>query len=139
MMNRNLFAAIAVLASCLFAGTAPAQQSLAPTSTATPSDHVLVTVVFRHDQSLNLNQINKIQEEQRFFGRIPPAGVDVVSWHVAMGLGYVVVFKVPPARLRDLNRSVEQGAWGAFKTEFYPTYDLTAPIRALHETERNRP
>ena len=28
-----------------------------------------------------------------------------------------------PADLRTLNLSIEKGAWGAFRTEFYPTYD----------------
>jgi hypothetical protein len=41
-----------------------------------------------------------------------------------MGMGHVVTLRVPPARLREVNRSVEQNAWKVFRTEFYPTYDF---------------
>jgi hypothetical protein len=41
-----------------------------------------------------------------------------------MGIGQVVTVKIPASELRTLNLSIEKGAWGAFKTEFYPTYDF---------------
>ena len=41
-----------------------------------------------------------------------------------MGIGQVVTVKIPASELRKLNMSVEQSVWGAFSTEFYPTYDL---------------
>jgi hypothetical protein len=44
-----------------------------------------------------------------------------------MGIGQVVTLKIAPKDLRTLNLSIERGAWGAFSTEFYPTYDY-API-----------
>jgi hypothetical protein len=50
-------------------------------------------------------------------------GIDVVSWYVMMGIGQVVTLKVPPNRLREVNRVLEQTAWGGFRNEFYPTYD----------------
>ena len=111
-------------------------QAPAAASTATPSDYILLTVFFRHDQTKNLDELNKIQEAQGFAAKIPPPGVEVVSWHVVMGIGQVAVFKVPPARLRELNRAIEQGAWGAFKTEFYPTYDLTEALKARSAAAR---
>ena len=40
-----------------------------------------------------------------------------------MGIGQVVTVKIPAHALRALNLSIENGAWGAFNTEFYPTYD----------------
>jgi hypothetical protein len=40
-----------------------------------------------------------------------------------MGIGQVVTVKIPASELRTLNLSIERGAWGAFTTEFYPTYD----------------
>ncbi len=40
-----------------------------------------------------------------------------------MGIGQVVTLKIPASELRTLNLSVEKGVWGAFNTEFYPTYD----------------
>ena len=41
-----------------------------------------------------------------------------------MGIGQVIVMRVPPERLRLLNIAIERGAWGAYQTEFYITYDL---------------
>jgi hypothetical protein len=41
-----------------------------------------------------------------------------------MGIGQVVTLRVPPDKLREVNLAVENGAWGAFQTEFYPTYDF---------------
>lgn len=40
-----------------------------------------------------------------------------------MGIGQVVTLRFPSAKLRDVNLQIEHGAWGAFRTEFYPTYD----------------
>jgi hypothetical protein len=31
--------------------------------------------------------------------------------------------KFPADKLRELNLTLENGAWGAFDTAFYPTYD----------------
>ncbi len=47
----------------------------------------------------------------------------MVSWYVMMGIGQVVTLRVPAERLRDVNRAIEQTAWGAYRTEFYATYD----------------
>ncbi|EPR68154.1 hypothetical protein ADICYQ_2874 [Cyclobacterium qasimii M12-11B] len=41
-----------------------------------------------------------------------------------MGIGQVVTLKIPASELRNLNVAVEKSVWGAFSTEFYPTYDL---------------
>jgi hypothetical protein len=30
---------------------------------------------------------------------------------------------LPPDKLREVNLAFEHGVWGAFRTEFYPTYD----------------
>ena len=54
----------------------------------------------------------------------PPPGVEIVSWYVMMGVGQVVTLRVPASRLREVNRAIEQSAWGAYRTEFYPTYDF---------------
>jgi hypothetical protein len=87
----------------------------------------------RHDQTMNLDEINKIQAEQGFWAKFPPEGIQVESWYIAMGLGYIVTLRVPPARLREVNRAVEQGAWKAFRTEFYPTYDAKKIAETLRE------
>ena len=108
---------------------AAAQQSAAPT----PSDYILLTIIFKHDQSKSLDEINKIQEESGFWAKFPPDGIAVESWYIAMGLGYVVTLRVPPNRLREVNRAVEQTAWKAFRTEFYPTYDAREIAKSFRE------
>ena len=36
-------------------------------------------------------------------------------------------------RLREVNRVLEDTAWGAYRTEFYPTYDYKAVGLGEHE------
>jgi len=90
-----------------------------PTTTAS----ILLTVFLRHDQSKPLEAINEQLKSQSYFEKFPPPGIEIVSWYVMMGIGQVVTLRVPSDRLRDVNLAIEQSAWGAFRTEFYPTYD----------------
>jgi uncharacterized protein with GYD domain len=83
----------------------------------------LPTVFLRHDQSKTLDAIDAQLQRTWFREHFPPPGVEVVSWYVMMGIGQVVTLRVPPDKLRDVNLAIEQRAWGAFRTEFYPTYD----------------
>src|SRR3954447_2680501 len=73
----------------------------------------LLTVFLRHDQTKNVNEINEIVGKNGFRDKFPPQGIEVVSWYVMMGIGQVVTLRVPPARLREVNLAIEQGAWGA--------------------------
>jgi hypothetical protein len=57
----------------------------------------------------------------------------VVSWYVMMGIGQVVTLRLPPSRLREVNRVIENSAWGAYRTEFYPTYDYKAVGADKHD------
>jgi len=86
----------------------------------------LLTIFLRHDQSKTLDQINQHLQASGYFKKFPPEGIEVVSWYVMMGVGQVVTLRVPPERLREVNRAVEESAWGGFRTEFYPTYDFKA-------------
>jgi hypothetical protein len=90
---------------------------------------ILLTVVLEHDQSLNVDEIQKIQDKQGFYKNFPPEGTSVVSWFVMMGLGQVVTLEVPASKLRDVNLAIEKTAWKAFKTKFYPTYNLYPVIK----------
>ena len=92
--------------------------------TASPEDAILLTVFLRHDQSKPLEEINEQLRRQNYYQSFPPPGIEIVSWYVMMGIGQVVTLRVPPARLREVNRAVERTAWGAFRTDFYPTYDF---------------
>ena len=85
---------------------------------------MLLTIFLKHDQTKNLSEINSRLEETGFWKRFPPEGVEVVSWYVMMGIGQVATLKLPGQKLREVNLAIEQAAWGAFSTEFYPTYDI---------------
>jgi hypothetical protein len=89
-----------------------------------PTDAILLTIFLRHDQSKPLEEINDQLKRQDYFKKFPPPGIEVVSWYVMMGIGQVVTLSVPARRLREVNRAIEQSAWGAFRTDFYPTYDF---------------
>jgi len=39
---------------------------------------------------------------------------------------------VPAERLRDVNRVIEQTAWGGYRTELYPTYDYKSIGKDAH-------
>ncbi len=94
---------------------------------------ILLTVFFRHDQSKTLDEINQHLRQTGYFKRFPPPGIEVVSWYVMMGIGQVVTLRVPADRLREVNRVIEETAWGGYRTEFYPTYDFKAVAEAQHE------
>ena len=88
-------------------------------------EYSLLTIFLKHDQSMNLEEINLKLKNTGFWAKFPPEGIEVASWYVMMGIGQVVTLKVPPSRLRDVNLAIEKFGWGAFKTEFYATYDFT--------------
>ena len=95
---------------------------------------LLVTVILRHDQSKNLDQIMAYLRETGFYRDFPPEGSELVSWVVAMSYGFIIQLRVEPSALRTLNRYIEQKAWGAFRYEVYPTYDF-APIAEKFKQE----
>ena len=113
--------ATALVAMALLCSTPGAQQ----TTTDIPSSQgtFLLTIFLKHDQSKTLEQINAQLRDQGFYKAFPPAGIEVVSWYVMMGVGQVVTLRVPAERLREVNRAIETSAWGGYHTEFYPTYD----------------
>ena len=107
----------------------------APTENAAPTadNAVLLTIFLKHDQSRPLGELNAQLERQGFYKAFPPAGIEVVSWYVMMGIGQVVTLRLPASRLREVNRIMETSAWGSYHTEFYPTYDYKAIGVASHE------
>jgi hypothetical protein len=104
---------------------ADAQSSATPPSSQVPGT-ILLTVFLKHDQSKNLGEINGELAKNGYYKQFPPQGVEVVSWYVMMGIGQVVTLRVPAERLREVNRVLEDTAWGPYRTEFYPTYDYKA-------------
>jgi hypothetical protein len=117
-------------------GQAIAQTVAAPTAstaTATPDNAILLTVFLRHDQSRPLGELNAQLAKQGFYKAFPPEGMEVVSWNVVMGIGQVVTLRLPASRIREVNRVLEDTAWGVYRTEFYPTYDYKAVGLSEHE------
>ena len=108
----------------------------APDRVAAHPEYILLTVFLKHDQSKTLDEINVQLDHSGFWAKFPPEGIEVESWYVMMGIGQVVTLRVPPARLREVNRAIEQTAWKAFRTEFYPTYDLRPVVKELRERAR---
>ena len=103
-------------------GAAPtAEQQAQPP--APPKGMMMLTIFLRHDQSKTLDEINAHAKQAGFDKMFPPAGTEVVSWYVMMGIGQVVTLRFPAERLRDVNLAIEHGAWGSYRTEFYATYD----------------
>jgi hypothetical protein len=132
-------AIFAALASASFAPCVSAQASptAASTPTATPAANtILLTVIMRHDQSKTLDEINAHLEKTGFRKNFPPEGVEIVSYHIIMGIGQVMTLRVPPDKLRAVNVAFEKGAWGAFRTEFYATYDFLPIFREQKEKDK---
>jgi hypothetical protein len=128
--------AIAALAGALAIGSqAAAQTAATPTENAAPTadNAVLLTIFFKHDQSRPLSELNAQLEKQGYYKAFPPPGTEVVSWYVMMGIGQVVTLRLPASRLREVNRILENTAWGSYRTEFYPTYDYKAVGMAAHD------
>jgi hypothetical protein len=121
------------------AGQAVAQTAPPPapgSAAATADNAVLLTVFLRHDQSRPLAELNAQLAKQGFYKAFPPPGIEVVSWNVVMGIGQIIVLRLPASRLREVNRVLEDTAWGAYRTEFFPTYDYRAVGLAEHEKAR---
>jgi hypothetical protein len=114
-MNKVVISLLAVL----LLGTAVRAQEVI----ASDKDSIMITIFLKHQQDKNLDSLQKIQQQHQFASMFPPKSARVMSWYVMMGIGQVVTVKIPAGDLRTLNMSIERGAWGAFNTEFYPTYD----------------
>jgi 2-iminobutanoate/2-iminopropanoate deaminase len=93
-----------------------------------PAGEILLTVVLKHDQSQNLDQLQTKLAMRRWWDRFPPEGVSIDSWYVVMGIGQIVTLRLPPDKLAAVNVEIERSAWGVFTTEFYPAYDFV-PVR----------
>ncbi len=117
-------AALALMAALALAAPARAQTGAAsPPGAGAASDSFMLTIFLRHDESKTLGEIQQHLKDTGFDQSFPPPGIEIVSWYVMMGIGQVVTLRVPPAQLREVNRVIEEKGWGAYRTEFYPTYD----------------
>ena len=133
--SRTMMGAAALAAVFTFNLGAMAQTATAPTENAapTPENAVMITIFLKHDQSRPLTELNAQLDKQGYYKTFPPAGIEVVSWYVMMGIGQVVTLRLPASRLREVNRAIENTAWGSYRTEFYPTYDYKAIAQGLRD------
>jgi len=135
MQRRTGFLAMAVLGACLILNSSARTQTMTPTDNATsaPDNAVMITVFLKHDQSRPLSELNAQLDKQGYYKAFPPQGVEIVSWYIMMGIGQVVTLRLPASKLREVNRALENTAWGPYRTEFYPTYDYKATATAQRE------
>ena len=124
-MKRTTFASTFLLLLISTVGGAQDQGPLLP-----DKDTMLLTVFLKHDQSMNNIERRALLDGSGFDDMFPPDGVEIVDHYVMMGIGQVIVLRFPPNHLRRVNLAIENGAWGAFQTELYVTYDLAAARRA---------
>ncbi|CAM4060269.1 Uncharacterised protein [Pseudomonas synxantha] len=53
-----------------------------------------------------------------------------------MGIGHVIVLRLPASRLAAVNLALENTAWGPYKTEFFPSYDYREIFQAAQQKAR---
>jgi hypothetical protein len=99
------------------------QSQTAVQSSSQQKGMMMLTIFLKHDQSKTLDEINQHLKQTGFTEKFPPPDAEVVSWYVMMGIGQVVTLRFRAEKLREVNLAIEPGAWGAYRTEFYPTYD----------------
>ena len=133
MSRLSKVALTAVLILICFAASGLSAPALPQPSSATAPGTLMLTIFLKHDQSKKLDEIQAHLKQTGFDKNLPPAGTEVVSWYVMMGIGQVVTLRLPASRLREVNRIMENTAWGSYRTEFYPTYDYKAVGIAAHD------
>ncbi len=99
-----------------------------PQAPASNSGLVMLTLVLSHHPGLVLDDVQTRLKASGWWQHFPPPGVRIVSWTVAMGLGQIATFELPPHLLPALNLELERRGWGVFSTACYPTYDFV-PVR----------
>ena len=129
-MKRTTFAATGLALLISVIGVAQEQGPL-----LADKDTMLLTVFLKHDQSMNNIERRTLLDESGFNDLFPPDGVEIVDHYVMMGIGQVIVLRFPPDHLRRVNLAIENGAWGAYQTEFYVTYDLRAARSSARDNQ----
>lgn len=131
-MQKKIQQLFVLLFLALLPGMLAAQEPVETPSSPGPSfepqpialeDSVMITLILKHQQDKNLQEIRRVLEAQGFWDMFPPEDARIISWTIAMGLGHVIVLQVPANAIRRLNLAIENGAWGAYDSEFYLSYD----------------
>jgi hypothetical protein len=91
----------------------------------------LLTVILKHHQDATLEETAHRLDAANFWKTFPPEGLEIESWNFVTGVGQIVTLRVPPDRLTEVARTFDATDWGAYRAEFYATYDLE-PIAQQH-------
>ena len=94
-------------------------------------DELLPTILVAGLDRITLEEMGENLRTNGFFEKFPPEGVEVVSWIQLMSFGHVVTMKVPPRKVRELNRAIESSSYATFKSEVYLGYDFWPVIQAI--------
>ena len=124
-----------LVTACLLLLTSIIGNAQEPGPLLPDKDTMLLTVFLKHDQSMNNIERRELLNAAGFNDMFPPEGVEIVDHYVMMGIGQVIVMRFPPDHLRRVNLAIENGAWGAYQTEFYVTYDLAAARKAAAQNQ----
>ncbi|WP_211229781.1 hypothetical protein [Olivibacter sitiensis] len=100
------------------------------------NDSVMVTVVLRHLQENPVDSIQMRIMKQGFYEKISQSHARILSWNVVMGIGQIITLRFKPEYTREVNQVFESGAWGGFRTEFYPSYDFMPIYPVMLEKEK---
>lgn len=100
------------------------------------NDSVMVTVILRHMQENPVDSIQARVMKQKFYQKLNKSHTRIVSWNVVMGIGQIITLRFKPEYTREVNQVFESGAWGGFKTEFYPSYDFLPVYPVMLEKEK---
>ncbi len=102
----------------------PGPEAIAPQSAIdNAADSLLVTVILKYQQDHTFAELRRQLEANGFWEVFPPVDSRVVSWNVALGFGHIVTLKMPADGVRRLYLSITNGAWGAFNSEVFMSYE----------------
>lgn len=100
------------------------------------NDSMMVTVILRHMQENPVDTIQARVMKQKFYQKLDKSHARIISWNVVMGIGQIITLRFKPEYTREVNQVFESGAWGGFKTEFYPSYDFLPVYPVMLEKEK---
>ena len=98
-------------------------EAIAPPMADAGADSLMVTIILKYQQDKSFAELRRLLEANGFWDVFPPADSRVVSWNVAVGLGHIISLQMPADGVRRLYLAVSNGAWGAFNSEVFMTYD----------------
>lgn len=124
---------VIIFALCYLYNRAFSQQQ---TISYPTNDSTMITVVLRHIQEYPVDSIQGKIMKQGFYEKLNRCHVRIVSWNVVMVIGQIITLRFKPEETRAVNQVFESGAWGGFRTEFYPTYDFLPVYPVMLEKEK---